>query len=162
MKPKLAAHTHKYLSKLADFIEKQPTEHFHMDSFFYHESAEDLSFGSDHAKVYGDTLRPRDLHTCGTTACAFGYACVAPALKPLGISHKVNKAGHVVLFYRGSRRSNYWPVVRAVFKITEAQAEYLFAANSFTVRTPKDWAKYCRAFLAVEGDLSVLAPMEEA
>lgn len=68
------------LLKLVEFMEALPKSanaHFDMATFVNH-------YGEHHHK-FPEKMRMKDLHTCGTTACALGWAATMPYFKRLGL-----------------------------------------------------------------------------
>lgn len=86
-------------------------------------------------------LKPtvKDLHACGTTACALGWAMTVPSLRRAGLKFRVEKG------YFDPNLS-WYEVVGSdeVFDIDiyehEAEWEELFGADNRD-KTPKQWAK---------------------
>lgn len=65
------------------------------------------------------------LHTCGTTACAVGYACVYPEFVKQGLTF--NRAENTPTFEgQGS-----WTAVTRFFGILPKEAQYLFANGTY-------------------------------
>ena len=125
----------KRLTKLADYMEKLPksaNKHFHMGTWFNHNSEE-------HDHKFGENITLRDLHKCGTTACALGWACMIPAFHKAGLrllaSDNVSWVGHINAF--------------DFFEPTPSDRLLEVAANLFggADKTPKQWAKRCRQFI---------------
>lgn len=110
------------LTKLIEFMEKLPAsanKHFNMNTYISH------SGGHDHALPEKPTAK--DLHTCGTTACALGWACTLPYFQRLGMTR------------RNSSESQ-------VFDLDGAYTYELFGGFNQD-KTPKQWAKRARKWL---------------
>ncbi len=115
--------------KLCEHMEKLPREsarHFNMASFLEH--------SGDHAHPVGDVLTLRDVHSCGTTACALGYAATMPYFRKLGLKFDPK-----------------WNEVKHSHEVFDTEAEGMdFSAWSELFgeynddRTPKQWAKRVR------------------
>lgn len=117
------------LNVLADFMDALPPasrKHFDMDDFLTHEGT------GTHPWMAKDKLNLDDLHTCGTSACAFGYACVVPSFRKAGLYID----GH-----------GYYSInAYEFFDLHGDDGHYLFGAH-LDVKTPKQWVKRCRQFL---------------
>lgn len=127
------------LTKLADFMEKLPRkswEHFHMASWFDHTGNHDHGFGR--------SITQKDLHQCGTTACALGWAATLPAFKKQGLS--MDRRGNI----RWSSLSGSRTTHGMDFFTPESQDRALCAHGILfggTESTPKQWAAMCRRFI---------------
>lgn len=69
------------LHKLVDYMDSLPksaNKHFDMKTFFHHENPE-------HEHLIPDAPTVKDLHTCGTSACALGWAMTVPAFRRAGL-----------------------------------------------------------------------------
>lgn len=121
----LKKETAKRIQKLIAFMETLPPKagrHFYMGSFLEHTR-------SDHMHVV--PKKPEDILSCGTSACALGWAATMPYFRKLGLrfnQQRVLKGTHVI-FPRGSRR---WLE--------------MFAGYNGD-RTPKQWAKRAKGLL---------------
>lgn len=72
--------TRERLLKLCAFMESLPAEadqHFHMRTFIYHQG--------DHEHEIAVTPTVDQLLSCGTTACALGWATTIPEFQALGL-----------------------------------------------------------------------------
>lgn len=134
-------------------------DHFNMDTFFSHNSDEHCHIKPGREKV----ATVKDLHTCGTQACAFGYLAASPIGKKLGIELHLKGAiedngwgdeEHVIndTFKLNGRMRNNIDISSKVFGLDKQQYEFLFGAVS-ELGSPADWAARCRMFLAVDGDV---------
>jgi hypothetical protein len=131
------AHARVYKSrllKLADFLEKLPRKRFCFQWFvgLDWKGADDLS--------------------CGTTACALGWATTMPTFKRLGLAiHK----GQFVNLVRLNKRGGPWGAATRLFGISRSESEYLFNPRGCPKRpnclsgdaTPKQVAKHIRQFV---------------
>lgn len=121
------------LTKLADFMDALPPsarKHFDMSGWLQHE-------GKDHHQ-FGSFIEPEYPLTCGTTACAAGWAATIPSFRKAGFKMLVGK-------------NNYgnWPLIHSFFDINADDSEELFAYNATNEmnKTPGQWAKHCRKFI---------------
>jgi len=122
----------KRLLKLADFLEKLPRKRF------------------DYGNWIGDDWKGKADLSCGTTACALGWACAMPAFRRLG-------AG----FCNDQSSDNYtsttlhgepvWPdkVSYHLFGLTKLEHDRLFEGGGGLPwdATPKQAAKFIRAYV---------------
>lgn len=103
------------LAFLADFLDTQcPPEHF------------DLQCWIDSSSP---VTSQEDLHTCGTTACAVGWACCLPEFQREGLhlstyapAYKPREGGDV---------HHHWEAVTAFFDLAEDEAEHLFSYEKY-------------------------------
>lgn len=110
------------LKYLADELAKLPrsaNKHFYMGKWFGHEG--------DHKHKFGKLIKRRDLTTCGTTACAMGWAATMPRFQKLGV--------HV---------TSDGVISELPEDIFGAEASHLFFGST---STPKQWAAAARKFL---------------
>jgi hypothetical protein len=125
------------LTKLADYMAKLPAsanKHFNMGSYFDH--------NGDHQLVADNGLTKKHLMDCGTTACAFGWAATVPAFRKAGLS--MDAEGEFSL--RGCASIYCDEIAKTFFDIDSVQQAHLFGSRTF-IKTPKQWAKYCREFI---------------
>lgn len=97
----------KRLLKLADFLETVKPKEFRMDSW------------------YNET-------PCGTTACAFGWACSIPSFKRAGLKMKVIRHTDVAygdVTFKGLESYN---AASKFFGIDIDEAEYLFSPDAYS------------------------------
>ena len=131
--------------KLRSLTRAQAKYHFDMNAWFDHDEEAD---GHEHPVPARPTSK--DLLTCGTTACALGWATTIPALQKAGL--------RMGLYFEGS--SVHIPVYRGVsgveaaaklFGIYHDVAQYLFGGDDFA-RTPKQVAKAIDKIIACKGE----------
>jgi len=116
---------------LADFLDKLPStarDHFNMSTF-----------GS------GGLLK-RKLGHCGTVACAAGWGAECPALRKQGYKRddSFDRRNNGVLFFDGTRYD------RAVSTFFGAYDGLFDCTLGEKIKTPKQWAKHARRWLAKE------------
>jgi hypothetical protein len=144
----------KRILNLADFVEKLPRNRFGFASWVGHNwgGKPDLS--------------------CGTTACALGWATTMPEFSRLGL--RLSKQIGVYLLNQPHEEADYrLPYIQAadkIFGLAENEAELLFVPGPETddydeeiyyndndtkgetqlseAATPQQWAKHARAFVA--------------
>lgn len=115
--------------RLCDYMEALPKEsakHFDMQDFLKH--------SGDHDHKLPEIVRQKDLHTCGTSACALGWAATMPYFKRLGL--ELTRDGEVhgdeyTVFDLGSCGDRVDPWCD------------LFGGLNID-RTPKQWARRAR------------------
>lgn len=113
--------TYKRLMKLADFLDTVPRKHFDMT-------------------IYVDGAIERlTNHECGTSACAFGWACTIPSFRKAGLGLI---GGYLPIYKSWSDRD----AAERFFGITEREAETLF--YSHWNAGPKAAATRCRKVAA--------------
>src|SRR6185436_3350004 len=127
----------KRLHKLFDFMESLPrsaNNHFSMRGYIEHASIE-------HRHELSNKPTVRDLHACGTTACALGWATTVPALRRAGLTldidpvYGVDVEGSYEVFgidYEPGAPIDEW--------------DALFGPENED-KTPKAWAKRVRKLL---------------
>lgn len=121
------------LHKLADYMHglpKSANKHFDMKTFFNHENPE-------HEHLIPDAPTVKDLHTCGTSACALGWAMTVPAFRRAGLVYDGDMVdGALKVFgmpdWWDDDEVDYW--------------ETLFGGDN-NDKTPKAWAKRARKLL---------------
>ena len=157
---KLPKKTHKLLGALANYLDHHANKiekHFNMDAWFYHEG--DESFEDEHGVEASEKIPSKKLFSCGTTACALGWACQVPALKSMGLylQYDGNETGSVRL--KDCTARDEFTIAQKIFDLSRGQAAWLFTplnANTYEDdrhnETPKEWAARCRLFLGIEGD----------
>lgn len=126
------------LYKLCDFMASLPksaNKHFHMRDFFEHK-------GADHQHSLPNEPTKQDLHACGTTACALGWAVTVPAFRRAGLYVSANES----FIHEGK-----WYSVEGsceAFGLPEGDHEWdkLFGSENKD-KTPKAWAKRVRKLL---------------
>lgn len=133
------------LTKLIEFMESLPPEadgHFNMRSWIGHSDAKDhYPHLSD-----GDVVTMDKLLTCGTTACALGWATAMPYFRELGLRAEISCGGSSVdMFFNGDIIGS--DHTGELFDLREEQSCALFGANNKDA-TPKAWAARARDLLA--------------
>lgn len=121
------------LHKLADYMDSLPksaNKHFSMRNFFIHANEE-------HEHEIPSAPKVKDLHTCGTTACALGWAMTVPAFRRAGLELEGDEVfnSHEVFClpdYWSDEGDDLW--------------EAFFGAGNKDA-TPKAWAKRARRLL---------------
>jgi hypothetical protein len=125
---------------LADFLEKLPRKRFYYGSW-----------------VGEDWKGKQDL-SCGTTACALGWAATLPSLRRAGLELRMSKHQNGYVAFRGMRGNRFEPghhqslcAAAKVFAISLDDANQLFAAP-YPSRldddaTPKQVARHIRKFV---------------
>src|SRR5258706_8933085 len=76
----------------------------------------------------------RFVHSCGSPACALGWACTLPSLKAQGLDLQIIEKGGGAC-------------VDAARKVFGGYALLFIGSGNGEIRTPQQWAAYCRAFL---------------
>ena len=109
--------------------------HFDMDAWVYQHDSED-----EPAPVIPSKPTSKNFLTCGTTACALGWAATIPALQAAGLRMRRRVdwtwgglAPHHLPQYKGSTGT---VAAARLFGIDQDAAEYLFAGTEFA-KTPK-------------------------
>lgn len=127
--------------KLVEFMEKLPpsaNKHFDMDTWCSHD-------GEAHEHLQpGDSVSQSDVMTCGTTACAAGWAATMPYFRRLGLELRWD-GFDAAMFVKG-RRDTMFSEVPRLFDLDLQRAEELFAGTN-TDKTPKAWAKRARKLI---------------
>lgn len=129
------------LTILADYMDALPrsaAKHFDMEYFAAHK-------GLDDHGLYGKILKAGDLATCGTVACAFGWACTIPSFKRAGLNLQLRGDFGAAYFGEYSAGQNLIAAEK-FFDIKYRDANHLFG-HWVPVRTPKQWAARCRKYL---------------
>lgn len=128
---------HKRLSLLARVLDRVPREHFDLHGF------------ADHLKVSPEKISAaRHLTTCGTTACACGWAATIPSFRKAGLKITEWFSGDTgTISFHGNTSS---AAVCAFFGLTWPQASRLFWADQYPKnkrRSPRAVAARIRAML---------------
>lgn len=132
------------LTKLADFMDalpKKAAKHFAMLTWVNHDGAH------EHFER-GSVLDQDDLMTCGTTACALGWATTIPAFKKAGLGMKWNGStfsNEVFLKEKRAKCYDVFAIATEFFGIEHHQALYLF--RDIRANTPKQWATNARKYM---------------
>lgn len=128
------------LTKLADYMDTVPRDHFHMRDWVAH--AGDTQIAGVHR-----IKKPSDIKAaiveCGMTACALGHAAMIPAFTRAGLVLK--RDGFRGFFPALKDTNDGDTTAMRFFDIDMARVDYLFRADHIT--TPKQWAKHCRKFI---------------
>lgn len=127
---------HKRLQTLADFLRTVPEKHFDLDNW--------RQTMPDDYEGYRDTATDEALlsHTCGTRACAVGWACAVPAFQAEGLHWDMMPCltdGDVSLYG--------WEAVTTFFDIHDHAAHHLFDAESYMDGTPNEVADAIESYI---------------
>lgn len=123
------------LTKLADYMDALPKEaknHFDMANWLGHEG--------DHNHGFGKFIAQEDPMTCGTTACALGFAATVPSFRKAGLRVAIGSGFNENVTNKNFRSAQKF------FDCSENAAHHLFGYSMF-IQTPKQWAKHCRKFI---------------
>lgn len=129
------------LTTLIKFMEALPrsaAKHFNMTTWIAH--------AGPHSHDFDRYIRPGDLETCGTTACAFGWAATIPTFRRAGLK--------VVNSIEESGRHDNYTVAKEFFDLNDWQTGLIFGSSSVSdpnpfrlAKSPKQWARLARRFL---------------
>jgi len=117
------------LLKLADYVANLPRERFNFSHFVSSDWKGTIDF------------------SCGTTACALGWATTMPFFRNLGLH--LSRYGQPTLGHFSFTRIN-----KTIFALEQNEADNLFIFGAPTpenrsgIDTPKEWARYARRFVA--------------
>jgi len=101
------------LLALADLLQKLPAKRFNYSSWV------------------GDDWGGKSDLSCGTTACAFGWATTMPSLRRLGlVLHKVHQDISEVKLHKNGKYLEPDKAAREVFGLSYGEFEYLFVPYS--------------------------------
>ncbi len=129
------------VTKLIEFMESLPpsaNKHFDMKKLFAHK-------GKGHAHhIPIDNIPVEAVMTCGTTACALGWACTMPYFKRLGLT--VSRMGDAADSEWGVDQPEIFDLYWAGGEDVDAWDELFGSHNND--KTPKSWAKRARKLLA--------------
>lgn len=117
--------------RLIDFMEKLPSsadKHFNMSMW--------VDFSDLSGRCASDLVTRKDLMSCGTTACAGGWASTMPYFRRLGL--RLTACG---LVFPGYAR------LTDIFDIPRSLEGSLFHCSQKAAPTPKKWAKRARHLL---------------
>jgi hypothetical protein len=127
------------LLKLAEFLEKLPRKRFNYSTWF------------------GRDWKGKPDLSCGTTACALGWAATMPNFKRLGLEPWFDYTSRFHEFSLHGHRANYIKIGDEIFGLTEDEAGYLFAYDNegwtplpmspHADAGPKQVAKHIRRFV---------------
>jgi hypothetical protein len=129
------------LIRLAKFLDTLPPERF------------------DYGRFVGDGWEGKQDLSCGTTACALGWAATMPEFRALGLRLVANGYGHD--FVTNMWNDSAFFAASELFETTLEQARYLFGGDvtlrvelhglpyqPATSATPRQVADHLRAFVA--------------
>lgn len=126
--------TRERLLKLCDFMESLPPEadqHFHMRTFFSHQG--------DHEHELAATPTVDQLLSCGTTACALGWASTIHEFQSLGLHFAgASVCGEEAVF----------PGINDEFDDEERSLWENLFEHYHEDATPKEWATRVRNLIA--------------
>jgi hypothetical protein len=143
----------KRLTTLADFLEKLPRKAFNLEGWVqdkdtgrlteYFEDFDLPVFTKNEELKKG--IKPETMISCGTTACAVGWAGSIPEFCKAGF-RIVSAGAHVTPTYGGSQS---WDAVHRFFELTEFEANRLFSMSEYPndKGTPKQVAKRIRKLI---------------
>jgi len=81
-----------------------------------------------------DLITDEDLKTCGTTACAVGWACSMPEFQTEGLYYD----GHTPIYAPvDAQPLSYWRAVEEFFGLSYIEAQWLFSVECYS--TPSLW-----------------------
>lgn len=92
-----------------------------------------------------DTISPRKFNmnhwanssdagiTCGSTACALGYAGLMPSFRKAGLKTEFDKCGGSVVYKRSHNSLYDIEAGASFFNITEDEAQWLFMPRSYPI-----------------------------
>ena len=122
------------LQTLANFLRTVPPERFDLENW---RSAPHTSL----------PITDEDLKTCGTTACAVGWACSMPAFKAEGLYYN----GHMPVYAPvDAQPLSYWRAVEEFFGLSYIEARWLFSDKCYS--TPSLWSVIERLEIAASRD----------
>jgi len=133
------------LIKFMKTVNRRFRPHFDMGTWFEHYGSVD--FSTEHNISPGQVLKLENLHTCGTTACALGYAAVCPALQSTGLRLVADQDGANIRMHESQYGENPVRMAERVFGLDHDQAQRLFTC---AVNTPAEWARYAERFMHEE------------
>ena len=143
MTPRERATSDRRLRKLADFLDKLPRKRF------------------NYLVWVGEDWKGAPDLSCGTTACAVGWATTIPAFRRLGLRLTAGLGSHGAgggYAYNVNDATSHEDAVKSVFLLTHAEARYLFLPNECSLfsggppspgedATPKKVAAHIRRFV---------------
>lgn len=139
----------KRLLKLADFLENEvPDEHFDFGDFGRADSREPNSLCEG-----DDALDPNIRVSCGTKACALGWAPALPFAKKLGVKLQVTgKSWNFteIGFTRNGRKISVHELGKLLFGLKPLQMYFIFYGSVLNGNgTRQEVAEGIRAFVAI-------------
>lgn len=144
----LSKQTIRRLTVLCDFMEKLPPEakeHFDMSDYFFTNHVPGEGFSG--------RVKTSELYQCGTQACALGWAATVPSFKRAGLYidgyDEMVKLDNKMVMCAATAAMEF-------FGLDSQQEGHVFGGGIGNIKTPKQWARMCRRFIAKNGDLSVI------
>lgn len=111
----------KRLLRLADFLENLPDERFNFSVWV------------------GSTWKGHEDLSCGTTACALGWAAAMPEFRKLGARLKRLKSYSSFIHIKGRRNSDAYDVAKRLFGLDVDDYQALFVtAEEYRYRDAKE------------------------
>ncbi len=146
MKRVLSKLAQRRILKLASFMEALPEDadkHFDMIDWLSHSDE-----GHSHFKD-GQKVSIQDLFSCGTAACAFGWAAVVPEFNKAGLKlkafvHLDYLAKQFVI--KGEEIEDSYAAAKLWFDLDLDWVKDLFGCDR-RIQTPKQWATRARQFV---------------
>lgn len=124
------------LQKAIEFMRTIPSRaHFDMSTWAEHDGKHGGGF-EEHGIKPGQKLKPEDLHTCGTKACAAGWLATSLAWRRAGIALEARATGGYV-----RADLNDFRAIRSYLEVDESQFAALFINLQGVAKTPKQWAR---------------------
>lgn len=133
------------LLKLCALLESLPPvaeKHFDMTDWFRHKGKRHRHGLSD-----GDLIDRKHLTTCGTSACALGWASTMPYFRDLGLRMSYSKNAGVSFYFDGTSavEGGIFGAAASAFDLTSDQAVLFF--RDIGAATPKQWAQQTRQII---------------
>lgn len=134
------------LTVLIAFMSKLPkaaAEHFDMGTWHEHTGYH------EHVKA-GEPIKKNDLLSCGTSACALGWAATVPSFQKAGLSTYMSAPfGSIRFAVKGEQLSPYDAASR-FFDIDGEEARLFFSTKGpcYQAKTPQQWAKLAKRIVA--------------
>lgn len=101
----------------------------------------------DYSKWVGEDWKGAQNLSCGTTACALGWATTIPSLRRVGLRMQQDSMGGYVVL-DGINSSDSWEAGAKVFSLSMEESEYLFTLDSDEDKsTPKQAARKIENFV---------------
>jgi hypothetical protein len=116
-----------------DSLPKSANKHFRMVDYVTHS-------GKGHEHPIPAKPKVSDLHSCGTAACALGWAMTVPAFRRAGLVMEFDFGGQAYV----ENSHEVFGIDSDFFGLDEW--DLLFGPNNKD-RTPKEWAKRVRKLL---------------
>ena len=132
------------LQTLANFLRTVPPEKFDLENW---RSAPHTSGTTDEDPHTSLPITDEDLKTCGTTACAVGWACSMPAFKAEGLYYN----DHMLVYAPvDAQPLSYWRAAEEFFGLSYIEARWLFSIECYN--TPSLWSVIGRLEIAASRD----------